>query len=465
MALSKRSRDAVAFVALVAAGVGLLYLRDPHSLLVPTLYTEDGAWMAKLFNRGFWHTILHAKGGDTPYFVFLNILLLQAAKSLNAAWHGDSLAHLPHFVSALAMTFYAALAAAPVWLLRGRLDPAARALLWALVIFMPLGDSSFEILGRVSNIGYGLLFLCVCLLAWRRTADPTRPGPIVAADGALLLCATSNPLCYPVIAADFLDRGIRAWRAGLTPAAVLRANVAARSGLGLLLALAGSVAAMAALEARPNPFLRDGLRPDELVEAIVARSLLFPVVFPFYGRLGDPLALGIGAVLVATAWWLTRESVSERRFAAAATMTAACAAAVTVAARPGLTRLLDHYSTTRLDRYYYGTSLLVAAAVCAAISAGLRSRGPLRRLVAGGCLVAVVTLYAANAGTLVEFRHSRWADLPARDFASAVASAAADRELADRVAVQLHPRTWQARFPAANVRATAIAIAPDTIRR
>ena len=35
--------------------------------------------MARLFNAGFWHTLIHAKGGETPYFVVLNILLLQAA--------------------------------------------------------------------------------------------------------------------------------------------------------------------------------------------------------------------------------------------------------------------------------------------------------------------------------------------------------------------------------------------------
>ena len=105
--------DAASFLGLVAVGTAVLYARALHSLAMPILYTEDGVWMAALFHKGFWHTLIHAKGETTPYFVSLNILLLQAAKSLNRLCCGDSLAHLPHCVSALSMLFYSFLAAAP----------------------------------------------------------------------------------------------------------------------------------------------------------------------------------------------------------------------------------------------------------------------------------------------------------------------------------------------------------------
>lgn len=105
------------------------------------------------------------------------------------------------------MAFYAVLAAAPVWLLRPFLAPAARGLLWGLVILMPLGESSFEVLGRISNIGFGMLFVCFCLLAWRRSADRSRPWRIATVDMGVLLCATTNPLCFPIVAADYALRG------------------------------------------------------------------------------------------------------------------------------------------------------------------------------------------------------------------------------------------------------------------
>jgi len=467
MDCTKPSRDLVGFLGLVAAGVGLLYLRDPHSLLMPTLYTEDGVWMAKLFNRGFWHTMIHAKGGDTPYFVTLNIVLLQVAKSLNACWFGESLAHLPLFVSGLAMTFYAVVAAAPVWLLRRSLGGVARGLLWGLVVFMPLGDSSFEVLGRVSNIGYGLLFLCLCLMIWRRTADRSRPSAIMAADAAMLVCATTNPLCYPLIAADYAVRSWAVWRRRTSLMALLRASLSARSAAMLAAGLLAAIAGMTLLEPRPNPFLRTTIEVDELIEAVVARPLLYPLLFPWYTRLDDLravlLVLGGGGLF----WWLTTGAPAERRVVVATGAAAIYAAVATVAVRPGLTHLLEHYATSQLDRYYYGTSLLVAIALAAAVSAGLRARLRPRRLVAGFVGATVVAVYATHAGSLIEFHRSRWPDLPQQDFARAMAAAAAtsDDGTAELMSVPLHPQPWKASFPARNVRATALALAPDVVVR
>ena len=465
MEWTKPCRDAVGFLALVAVGMGLLYLRDPHSLLVPTLYTEDGVWMAKLFNRGFWHTLIHAKGDETPYFVSLNILLLQAAKSLNAACYGDSIAHLPHFVSGLSMAFYAVLAAAPVWLLRPFLAPAARGLLWGLVILMPLGESSFEVLGRISNIGFGMLFLCFCLLAWRRSADRSRPWRIATADMGVFLCATTNPLCFPIVAADYAIRGRGLWRGGVPLRTILSRNGSARSAAGLAVALVAAACGMGLLEPRPNPFLKDTIRGSELVEAVLARPLLFPFVFPFYSWLSDVTAVAGLAVLAGVAWWLTAPASNDRRLMAAAGGVGLYAAVATVVMRPGLTRVLDGYSTTMLDRYYYGSSLFMTAAACVAVSAGLRCRTAGRRGVAAICGILIIAVYAGGIATLVETGRSRWHDPPAHDFASAVAAAAAEPTDAPLVRVQLHPRAWHARFPIAAVRATAIAVAADALRR
>lgn len=464
--LRRRSLAILVFLASVAAGVGILYVRDPHSLRVPTLYTEDGVWMARLFNAGFWHTLIHAKGGEAPYFVVLNILLLQAAKTLNELCFGDSLSHLPRFVSVLAMTFYATLATLSVRLLRRWLTRPAAMLLWALVVFMPLGGSSFEILGRVSNIGYAMLCLCACLLAWRRTADRARPWPIVAADAGVLLCATTNPLCYPVIAIDYALRAWRLWGAGVPPFAILQRSAAARSAAACGVLLAACMVGMTQLEARPNSFLQDPLEADELIEAVVARPLLYPIIFPWYGHLGDATAIAAAAGLAGLAWWLTAESRGARALVAALAVIAAYAAGATVATRPGLTVLLDDYRTTLLDRYYYGTSLLVMVAVCVAASAGMRGTVAVRRRASVAVLAALAVTYASHLGQLVEFHRSRWHDPPSQSFASAIASVAASVPAdADRVRVPLHPRPWRARFPATNVRATLMAVMPDTVIR
>lgn len=468
MASIARSR-AAAFIAVVAVGAGMLCLRDPHSFFVPILYTEDGLWMASLFNRGFVHTLIHAKGGETPYLVVLNILLLEAAKSLNELVCGASLARLPHFVSGLSMLFYAVLAAAPVFLLEPFLARPARALLWMLVILMPLGDSSFEVLGRISNIGFGALFLSVCLLARRRALVASAGWRVAAIDAGVLLCATTNPLCYPVIAADYAARAWSLWRGGVSPAAALRADVAPRSGLVLALALGAAVVGMTLLESRPSPFLKDQLRWNEVVEATVARPLLFPFVFPVYTSLSDVIAVALVAALGALGWWLTHGVRTERRLFVVATAVAAYAAVATLAMRPGLTHVLQGYSTSLLDRYYYGTSLFAVLAACAAVSAGLRAADRPRRVAAATAIAVVVAVYAGSLGLLVERGGPRWRQLPEHDFASVVAAAheatAAINPNARKIRIDLHPPPWQARFPAVNVRATAIAVTPDVLRR
>jgi len=457
--------DAASFLGLVAVGTAVLYARALHSLAMPILYTEDGVWMAALFHKGFWHTLIHAKGETTPYFVSLNILLLQAAKSLNRLCCGDSLAHLPHCVSALSMLFYSFLAAAPVRLLRPFLGRIARALLWSLVIFMPVGDSAFEIFGRLSNIGFGMLFLCFCLLAWRRVADRSRPWWIVAADAGVFVCATTNPLCYPLVAVDYAIRGLALRRRGSAPLAVLRGSPAAASAAALAGGLAVAVVGMALLESRPNPFLKESFRWGEAIEAFVARSLLFPFVFPFYSALGDVATVAIAALVAGLAWWLTAGAPRERLVVLAAGAVGACAAGATLVMRPGLTRLLDGYSTSLLDRYYFGTSLFAVLAVCAAVSAGLRAPNRQRRMTAAAVVALLVAVYLVGAGSLVEVGGPRWRDLPTRDFAAAVTAAGTEVAGAKRVAVQLHPLSWQARFPVANVRATRIAVGADLLRR
>jgi hypothetical protein len=463
-----RSRLA-AFVALVAAGVGILYGRDPHSLLMPILYTEDGLWMAKLFNRGIVHTLIHAKGGETPYFVVLNILLLQSARSLNELVFGASLANLPHFVSGLAMTFYAVLAAAPVFLLRPFLGRPARALLWMLVILMPLGGSSFEVLGRISNIGYGVLFLSVCLLAHRRTLMAPAGWRAAGIDAGVFLCATTNPLCYPVIAADYVARVWRLWQRGEATLVLVRRDAVARSGALLAVALGAAVIGMTQLRSQPNPFLKDALRWNEVIEATVARPLLFPFVFPVYPRLSDVTAIALLVALGGLGWWLTRGARTERRLFVVAASVAGYASVATLAMRPGLTHVLAGYSTSLLDRYYYGTSLLVVLAACAAVSAGLRAPDRERRAAATVALTMMIAVYMASLGLLVERGGSRWRELPAHDFASVVAAAheatTASQPDAQKVRVDLHPSPWKARFPIENARATAAAIAPGTARR
>jgi len=443
---------------ILALGVIALFLRNAHALVMPVLYTEDGAWMADLFHHGFWHMLVNAKNEGTPYFVFLNILLLQAAKVTNQLFCGDSLALMPQFVSFYATLFLSAVAAAPVYLLRGHLRLEARAMLWALIVFMPLGTSTFEVLGRASNVGFTALFLCFCLLVFRRGQAGAAASRFALVDAGIFLCATTNPLCYPLVAVDFGLQAVHLWRTGRSLRSLVRDDASVRSAAVLCVALGAAAVGMRMIEGHPSPFLREPLRWRRFIEAFAARSFLFPVVFPFYTALDDAIVVGLAATLSGLVWWLTAGSPVERRLVVASGAVFAYAALATIFSRPGLTRILDGYTTTLLDRYYYGTSLFVALNLCAGISAALRSDAAGKRAAGRVCLAALAAIYCGSAASLIEFDRPAWANLPTRTFADAVVTGHAEggRQVGKGryYEVKLHPEPWFVLFPAAAVEAT-----------
>ena len=443
-------------LGLLAVGLIVLYLRNAHSIFTPVLYAEDGVWAAGLINRGFFDMLLNARA---DYFVFGNVLLLALAQLSNTVFFGHNLTYLPHFVSLFSLLFYAALAVAPIVLLRDVLRIEARLLLWLLVLLVPLGNSSYEVLGRLSNIGFAFLFLAFCLLIWRRySLQEASRKQIIAIDAMLFLCANTNPLCYPLIAVAF---GIEAWHHWNSNGRVKAGTwlkkywvrFSTRSAITLLAILFLMGLWMFLRDKGDYNFLAGKIILSNVPEAIIARSFLYPIIFPLYNHFNNVVSILLLLTVSVVLIWLSRGMQRERIVLASSAIVLVVSTVLTIESRPGLTGMLDHYRTTNPDRYYYGLNLFVYLVLASALSAGFgaakRSSG---RIAANTLAGGFMALYLGNGIFLFEFAKPRFEVLPTLTFYDEVKKAYAKGGEPGpngmRYRVALHPAPWVTHFPA-----------------
>jgi hypothetical protein len=431
------------FLPLWLLGTALLILRSPDPLLHPALYAEDGVWASYLLSTGT--DALFVARDD--YFVAGNMLVIWLALQVTQLLAGADLTLLPAVLAVLADMVFASVAALAWLALAPVLSRPARLTGWLLLVLLPLGDTSNEILGRACNLGFAFAVLCVLLLCWRESWSE-RPGwRKLAIDLLVTLCMATNPVCSLVVAVYL---AMRAWRRRrLAPDdAVLAGLLALISAATLLLPHPWFL-----LES-PHPAAPQ--QPSGLIEVLLGRSLLYPLLFPFYRHLTD-----LRAVLLSVAWagllvmaWRTGRRPGM--LPALALVALAAFGGGIVTQRTELTRFVDHYRTTSPDRYYYGQNLLAVLLTVWALD-GLRRAARLR-LVATCGLAALVLLYAVRLPRLFELRDPLMPIRTGPDFAGQVSAAARDRAaLFDprrrTLRVPIYPDQWMMDVPLANVRA------------
>lgn len=352
----------VAFLAATTAASVILFARAPRALVVPQLFAEDGRWTALLHTRGFWHAALHGRP-EGDYAVVGNILLLAAGRAWCDLAHGGDPLELARSCALVSYLFFAAVVSLPVLLLRHRLPAPFLAAAWLAGCLLPLGIhdptfSGFEILGRACNAGFLCLYAAF-VLVWHRTSAAPRGIRRAAVDLGLLLCITTNPLCAAVLPAAIWPQARAAWRGQTTVARLARdPAVASLLPVAIVAAALGGLpvpAAGAGTERVP------ALDLAAVVEIAVARSTLYPLLWPVYRRLdtGTVLAALVGVVAL-----VARIAPPSRRppyLGGGALL--AVVAAVLVVFRPALGLHLHGYRATFPDRYFLGQNLVGAALV------------------------------------------------------------------------------------------------------
>jgi hypothetical protein len=358
------------FLAATAAATVILCARAPVAYVAPMLFAEDRAWSSKLVTEGFWQTAFYAR---EDYGILGNTILVWAGMQADRWLCGGDVFQLPRCLAVMAYACVAAAISLPILVLRRQLPPVFLATLWLLACFLPLGIhadswSGFEVLGRVANVGYVFLFVGF-VLVWHRIANVTTGWQALPVDLGLYVCATTNPLCLPLLPATGWPYARRLVRERRPLAAIVREpSFVSLCVLAVACALAmGSPKPRSPHFETPSP----SVGFDAAVEMSLARGLLYPLVWPAYGALTTQRTLALAAAFAVALACLGQRR--HRPFYAAALAVIALVSVVLVTCRGELAEYLHHYRGTFPDRYFYGHNL-VAVLVLVVLAADVTER-------------------------------------------------------------------------------------------
>jgi hypothetical protein len=423
---------------IVLLGVIVLFIRNPDPVLNPALFGEDGTWLI-----GFLTHDLQAAyfGTRLDYLTFGQSAILNAAVFLNQVFFGDSIAHLPQIMAGLSYLFWASVAATAFAGLRPWLRAEWRVAVVAIIFLMPLGVHSNEVLGRILNLGFMFFPLAVFLILLR--PQVRFEGWKYFIDMLLLVCCATNPLCIALVGGHALLSAISTYRRDRS---IPVRDLVVGCGIGLL-----CLFYLYRFGDAPKVGMEE-LNPSRLVEAIFARSLLYPFIFPVYQGLSDAWSLALFLALAALMGWaLVRAEASGKMVGFGLATATAIVVLGTIATRYSLTAHLHGYTSTFPDRYYYAQNVMIVVCMAWAMS-----RTPARVSISTFLLLGVI--YAGGSQHLFNFGSP---DLPISEAGNLQTSAArvieqaGDIHPAQVLAIPTYPHGWYTQAPAYVVEATA----------
>ena len=380
------------YIILFLLGVIILFVRSGYNFITPIIYAEDGTWMSDIINNGFLYTLLNAKGA---YFVFGNIILLEFSRFLNFIFCGYNLTYLPIFISLVQYIFMISCSLIAVKCMEKELNKYLRFLLWILILLVPLGYTGFEVLGKILNVGFLFYFIATCLLFYRifRRDKLSKYNNIIL-DFILFICCGTNPGCYVLVGIGFfldifMQYGIYRKSSLLEMVKAYWSSFSNR----LWLILGISCSFMLFYNIMNFKISFNGVIGSVNIRNTIeffTRSLLFYFVYPIYTFLNDKIALVlfllcfiIIIIVYKNANKLEKIKVSFLLF---------CAifyAIITFLNRMTLTGHLNNYTTSWVDRYYYGINITTLLPIFYVVSLLLK-KSKITKLIAYISLIILI---------------------------------------------------------------------------
>lgn len=298
--------------------------------------------------------------------VFGNVILLQVAFFLNTLICGKNLCYLPVFVALVQYIFFSLAALLPVACFRRDLSVKYRIMLWALILLVPLGDTGFEILGKISNTGYLFYFVALCLLYERifNHSERSHVG-IILIDIVLFICCGTNESCYILVGLAFC---LDVWMTykGFPGKQKFPQNLAAWFSefrnkawiaLGVMCSLIAAYDIFFLQSGTTQLF--DGGNSKNVIE-FFARALLFYFVYPFYSKLQNHVVIFVFLIILCAMirfLVIGKTNSMQKLKLSVLVMAALLYAVIAFVFRYSLTMHLDHYTTSWVDRYYYAINI------------------------------------------------------------------------------------------------------------
>lgn len=419
-------------IAMLILAGAILTLRNLEPLTNSFTYTEDGVWLGHAMSKGWWYAIVNAK---TDYFVWGNLLFIYLATLASDIFCGDKLVCYPEALSFWSYFFYSSVSVLCYYVTKDLIPEVVRWIVFLATLLIPLGDSSGEIFGKISNIDYYFVLITTLLIFVKsRKAAAT---PLI--DTILLLCAATNPVCLILTLAlstfTLLDRDFK--------------KFVKKYGAVLFGCLVIGALIFFRITASPAKGVIGSFRLESLIEVSLARAFIYPLAFPFYNQLSDTIVVTLSLALITLLGALLAKEKSRE----VKTLISMCAIAYfiyvffTVYMRKSLTEVLGGYAGTFPDRYFMGLNVIVIFSLLVLAGSALRASRTAR--IAGTVtLVSFTALYAANVAWLFEGEAARMQFAGTLTFQDQLCSAS--RQPADtegNVSVSLYPAGWFATFP------------------
>lgn len=365
--LSHRKRlKRVAFYLLLLLIGGLVFsLRNLQFITTPLIYGEDGFFLARQLEKGLLPTLFATRSGGPQDFPNTGVyILIWLASKTTMLLEGYSLASYPFWAGVYANLFLAFTAVAAFRAFELLVNRKIGMTAYLIVLLVPMGSSSSEILGRPLNTA----FMWTATVAFLLLIQYIKNEPF-SVDSIIinLLCfigAFTFPVCFLELGVYLVATVFRAYRQGRLRNSLLgNAGIVIAFGIGIwmlpvLLTVQGAGA-----------FFR--FKQEAVVEFFIARHFLYPFINAVYSSLNDTITLCLFAVymlIVAGACVIeirTRKQLINSFTLFAALVFSTCFSSAYM--RRTMTEVCNRYTSTFPDRYYYACNVLAMLLLLVAI--------------------------------------------------------------------------------------------------
>lgn len=448
---------------LLLTGLLLIFCRAAFTVIYPTMYAEDGVWLANRFLHDWFGYAIYSRH---DYLIFGNVLLVQIAFYITKFIWGCNLLYYPVVVAVLSFVWFDLLAFAAVVYLRKLLSLSSRIFLFYSILLLPMGVSLGEIYGRLCNIGYGCFYLAFVVTIWFFFTK----GNIWSKTFSyvlLLFCCMTNPVAYFLLGAVLVFEGYRGYKNGERKRLRFATFWSGVTGLSLVYLYFACKRTAAEYMRLFGPDILKSLAEYnskfyikwEAVTEYFGHCWLYSVIWPFYERMNDYIIWGllIGLVIVCLVGYMKSNQTYRRLLFMTYTGTVFFSV-IALVARKNLTWFASNYTSTFPDRYYYTQNVLMLFLVAVLLSACQQWLGKaiwLRRFVfALG--IWIITLPFLYAGSTFEWVTPRFPEIDSQVcFGEQVWVAHENQGKREEYEVGIFPRQFTIKVPYEYVAATA----------
>jgi hypothetical protein len=318
--------------------------RNLSPFVYQTLYAEDGVWTANLLNNGFIYSVFNSR--DFP--VLGNIILLSLSLDIMNIFN-ISFSNYPRIIFFVSNYFFSLLPIFLVYSLPKRFDFFLAVALIYFLVFINIGLDGNEIFGRILNLGYLFpVFLAISFLKILHDEKTSMPYFFFHYIFIIISCLTF-PVCFAISAVGefFVAKKNK------------RSSYLVISFIFLLAFLSLSFQDFKSQGGAEYPFKADGL-----IDFTIARSIVFPLISPFYSYMNNFLSSLFFILFLYFSFFSFHILQKNKKF----NLELNCLIFLNLSfyiyllsliiLRSGFTNFFGDYNNTFPDRYFYGLNIL-----------------------------------------------------------------------------------------------------------